>query len=75
MKLFHIAEYCDAPQLKVGSNREYKVCLNERAILRPLDHEFIENYWNYLSHRQKFARGFHSQTVLPEDVVRPQRAV
>ena len=36
---FHMAEYCDTPQLKERRNREYKACLNERAILRLLDHE------------------------------------
>jgi len=40
---FHLAEYCDTPQSKERRNREYKVCLNERAILRLLDHEFSKN--------------------------------
>ena len=34
-----MAEYCDTPQSKERSNREYKVCLNESAILRLLDHD------------------------------------
>jgi len=34
---FHMAEYCDTPQSKERRNREYKVCLNERAILCLLD--------------------------------------
>ena len=38
----HMAEYCDAPQSKERRNREYKVCLNESAILRLLDHGFVE---------------------------------
>lgn len=37
--LFHMAEYCDTPQSKERRNRGYKTCLNERAILRLLDHE------------------------------------
>jgi hypothetical protein len=35
-----MAEYCDTPQSKERRNREYKVCLNERAILRLLDYPF-----------------------------------
>ena len=38
VKLFHKAEYCGTPQSKEGRNREYKVCLNDRA-LRLLDHD------------------------------------
>ena len=34
-----MAEYCDTPQSKERSNREYKVCLNERTILRLLDQD------------------------------------
>ena len=37
VKLFYKAEYCGIPQSKEGRNREYKVCLNDRA-LRLLDH-------------------------------------
>ena len=44
VKLFYMAEYCDTPQSKERRNREYKVCLNERA-LRLLDHEFIAKHW------------------------------
>ena len=40
---FHMAEYCDTPQSKEGRNWEHKACLNERAILRLLDHEFLKN--------------------------------
>jgi hypothetical protein len=36
VKLFYKAEYCGTPQSKERRNREYKVCLNERA-LRLLD--------------------------------------
>jgi hypothetical protein len=36
-----MAEYCDTPQSKEGSNREYKVCLSIRAIVHLLDF-FIE---------------------------------
>ena len=39
---FHIAEYCDTLQSKEKRNREYKVCLNERAI-GLLDYEFSKN--------------------------------
>jgi len=35
---FYMAEYCDTLQSKEKRNREYKACLNERAILRLLDH-------------------------------------
>ena len=38
VKLFYMAEYCGTPQSKEGRNREYKVCLNDRA-LRLLDHD------------------------------------
>ena len=38
-----MAEYCDTPQSKERRNRKHKVCLNERAILRLLDHEFSKN--------------------------------
>jgi hypothetical protein len=34
---FNLTLYCDTPQSKGGSNREYKVCLRKRAILRLLD--------------------------------------
>jgi len=34
-----MAEYCDTPQSKERRNREYKVCLNESAILRLLDQD------------------------------------
>jgi hypothetical protein len=40
---FHMAEYCDTPQSKERRNRENKACLNERTILRLLDHEFSKN--------------------------------
>ena len=36
---FHMAEYCDTLQSKEERNRENKACLNERAILRLLDHK------------------------------------
>ena len=32
-----MAECCDTPQSKEGSNREYKVCLSIRAIVHLLD--------------------------------------
>jgi len=32
-----MVEYCDTPQSKEGSNREYKVCLSIRAIVHLLD--------------------------------------
>ncbi len=38
VKFFYKAEYCGTPQSKEKRNREYKVCLNERA-LRLLDHD------------------------------------
>ncbi len=38
VKLFYKAEYCGTPQSKERRNREYKVCLNDRA-LRLLDHD------------------------------------
>jgi hypothetical protein len=37
VKLFYKAEYCGTPQSKEKRNREYKACLNDRA-LRLLDH-------------------------------------
>ncbi len=39
LMFFHMAEYCDTPQSKERRNREYKACLNERAILRLLDQD------------------------------------
>ena len=42
VKLFYKAEYCGTPQSKERRNREYKVCLNERA-LRLLDHKISKN--------------------------------
>ncbi len=38
--LIHMAEYCDTPESKDRSNREYKACLREGAIPRLLDHEY-----------------------------------
>jgi len=38
VKLFYMAEYCDTLQSKEKRNWENKVCLNEKAILRLLDH-------------------------------------
>jgi hypothetical protein len=38
VKLFYRAEYCGTPQSKEGRNREYKACLNDRA-LRLLDQD------------------------------------
>jgi hypothetical protein len=35
---FHMAEYCDTLQSKEKRSWEYKARLNERAILRLLDH-------------------------------------
>jgi hypothetical protein len=35
---FHMAEYCDTLQSKEERNGKHKACLNERAILRLLDH-------------------------------------
>ena len=40
VKLFYKAEYCGTPQSKERRNREYKVCLNNRA-LRLLDNIII----------------------------------
>jgi len=40
---FHMAEYCDTLQSKEKRSREYKACLNERAILHLLDQEFSKN--------------------------------
>jgi hypothetical protein len=42
VKLFYKAEYCGTPQSKERSNREYKVCLNERTS-RLLDRFSREN--------------------------------
>ncbi len=41
LTFFRMAEYCDTPQSKERRNWEYKVCLNERAILRLLDHDVM----------------------------------
>jgi len=42
-KLYCMAEYCGTPRLKERSNSEYKVCPNERALLRLLDLSTREN--------------------------------
>jgi hypothetical protein len=39
VKFFYKAEYCGTPQSKERRNGEYKVCLNERTILRLLDQD------------------------------------
>ena len=45
VKLFYMAEYCDTLQSKEKRNREHKACLNERAILRLLDHDVTWKLW------------------------------
>jgi hypothetical protein len=40
VKFFYKAEYCDTLQSKEKRNREYKACLNDRA-LRLLDQDVI----------------------------------
>jgi hypothetical protein len=52
VKLFYKAEYCGTLQSKEKRNREYKVCLNDRA-LRLLDHKFIEEFWHFFKARGK----------------------
>ena len=42
---FHMAEYCDTLQSKEKRNREHKACLNERAIVRLLDHNVTWKLW------------------------------
>ena len=42
-----MAEYCDTLQSKEKRNRGPKACLNERAILRLLDHELLKNVTFY----------------------------
>ena len=37
VEAFCTVEYCDTPQSKERSYREYKVCLRKRSILRLLD--------------------------------------
>jgi len=44
VKFFYKAEYCGTPQSKERRNREYKVCLNDRA-LRLLDHNVTWKLW------------------------------
>jgi len=44
---FRMAEYCDTLQSKEKRNREHKVCINERAILRLLDQEFGRKKWHF----------------------------
>ena len=50
-----MAEYCDTPQSKERSNREYKVCLNESAILRLLDYPLYFGIAIYQSDSVGFA--------------------
>ncbi len=40
------------PQSKERRDREYKVCLRERSILRLLDHELCEKEWHFGSHEK-----------------------
>ena len=40
---FHMAEYCDTLQSKEKRNWENKACLNERAILRLLDQDLLND--------------------------------
>ena len=49
---FRMAEYCDTPQSKERRNREYKVCLKERTILRLLDHD-VPWSWRFFSAREE----------------------
>jgi len=44
LAFFHMAEYCDTLQWKEKRNGEYKACLNERVILRLLDHNLSRKY-------------------------------
>ncbi len=44
---FHMADYCDTPQSKERRHREDKACLNERAILRLLDHNVTGKSWYF----------------------------
>jgi hypothetical protein len=52
-----MAEYCDTLQSKEKRNREYKACLNERAILRLLDQDVTEKSGCFLA----FERGGFSK--------------
>jgi hypothetical protein len=51
VKLFYKAEYCGTPQSKERRNREYKVCLNDRA-LRLLDQGFVEESLPFVAHEK-----------------------
>jgi hypothetical protein len=44
-----MAECCDTPQSKEGSNREYKVCLSIRAIVHLLD--FSKSTLTFYTHK------------------------
>ncbi len=57
VKLFYKAEYCGTPQSKERRNREYKVCLNERAILRLLDHR--PRFLSYVEYKAIFQKGLY----------------
>ena len=68
---FHMAEYCDTLQSKEERNREHKVCLNERAILRLLDHKVTQKLGCFLaSERGDFLENsgvFYSTTQLYQE--------
>jgi len=49
---FHMAEYCDTLQSKEKRNREHKACLNERTILRLLDHDVTWKLHCFLAHEK-----------------------
>jgi len=61
-----MAEYCDTLQSKEKRNREHKACLNERAILRLLDHCVTRKSGRFLAHeRGDFVKTLNRSCGLP----------
>ncbi len=56
VKLFYKAEYCGTPQSKERRNREYKVCLNDRA-LRLLDQDVTRKSGCFSAHENGAVSG------------------
>jgi len=60
---FHMAEYCDTLQSKEERNRENKVCLNERAILRLLDQTVTWKSGCFLVHEKGKSAGDYKRRL------------
>jgi len=64
---FHMAEYCDTIHTKEKRNREYKACLNERAILHLLDHDVTWKSGCFLAHENGAIWGWFVRGLVRSD--------